>query len=158
MIEAVIALGSNKGDRIENLNKAIKSLSYLPEIKINRISNFYETKPFGVPDKQQNYINGCVSLYTNLGAYTLLGGCLGIEAAMGRERKYRFCSRIIDLDLIFYGDQKYNSEELTVPHPRIRERAFVMVPLNDIFKDKKFYDYSFLDALNNICTSDIIKL
>lgn len=158
MIEAVVALGSNIGDRIKNLNKAIESLGRVPEIKINKISNFYETKPFGVPDQQQNYVNGCISVYTNLSAYALLGVCLGIEAAMGRERKYRFCSRIIDLDLIFYGDEKYNSKELTVPHPRIKERAFVMVPLSDIFECKKFYDYSFFDELNNMNTSDIIEL
>ena len=155
MTEAIIALGSNLGYRKSNLNKAIESLRLVPGVKVIKVSNFYETVPFGVPDKQNNYINCCVRISTELSAHALLGDCLGIEAANGRKREFKFSARVLDMDLLLYGGCKYNTQELIVPHPRIRERAFVIIPMGDICENKTFYNFDFSQEFNVIDRSGI---
>lgn len=150
MTEAIISLGSNMGDRKLNLTSAINALETVPGIEIVESSSLYETIPFCVPDEQSNYLNCCVKVSVELSAHALLGVCLGIEAAMGRERKFRFCSRIIDIDLLLYADHTYSTKELTVPHPRIRERAFVIVPMGDLCEDKIFYNFDFSFEFNTL--------
>ncbi len=156
--EAILGIGSNIGDREKNLNMAIESISLIPNTKILRISKFYETVPFNVPDKQENYFNCCIRLSTRLKPHTLLGACLGIEAAMGRVRKYRFCSRVIDIDLLLYGNYKCSDEDLILPHPRMHERAFVLVPMMDICENMKFYDFNFSSILTKLDLSEVIPL
>lgn len=150
MSYAIAGLGSNIGNRSENLNKAIEALRSLPKTSVESISGFYETKPFGVPNKQEDYLNCCILLNTKLSASMLLGGFLGIEAALGRVRTFKFAERIIDIDLLLYDDMIMNEEDLTLPHPRIKERAFVLVPLNDICKDQTFYNFCFKEEYNKI--------
>lgn len=155
MVEAIVSIGSNIGSKLDNLNAAIKSLGMIPKTSISKISRFYETEPFGVTDVQDKFINCCARLSTELSADTLLGICFGIESAMGRKREYRFSPRIIDIDLLLYDNDKYNTKNLIIPHPRILERAFVMVPLDDVCEDQKFHYFNFSNELNGIDKSGV---
>lgn len=132
MSQAVIALGTNMGDRIANLNQALRHISRLPNVKIIAGSKVYETDPVGKTD-QNRFYNAVVLVDTTSSPQVLLGECLGIEAAMGRLRLEVNGPRVIDLDLLVYENYKSESFELTLPHPRILERAFVMKPLSDLF-------------------------
>lgn len=156
--EALLALGSNIGDKEKNLDFAIKSVRLVPTTVVLDISNFYETEPFRVPDKQDNYINCCIKIKTALSSEALLGVCLGIEAAMGRKREYKSASRIIDIDLLLYGDKKKDTDELTIPHPGIKDRPFVLLPMNDICYQKSFRGFDFSEAFNKIDKKDIRQI
>ncbi len=129
---AVIGLGTNLGNRLDNLNRAVKALSLLPGVKITAGSGVYETEPVGVTE-QPKFYNAVLLAQVTASPAVLLGGCLGIEAAMGRVREEKNGPRIIDIDLLIYENVKSESFELTLPHPRITERAFVMRPLADLF-------------------------
>jgi len=143
---AILSLGANLGDRKTQLLQAINSLGHLPYTSVKEISSFYETPPFGVDPNQPKYLNCCVSVKTTLSPAALLGACLGIEAAMNRVRPHSEVKapRPIDIDLLLYEGFCSNTDELTVPHPRMAERAFVLVPLSDIFPEAKadWFDYS----------------
>ena len=128
MSEAVIALGTNMGNRIENINAAVRAIARLSGVKILKASAIYETEPVGC-EEDDKYYNAALLVETSVSPAVLLGECLGIESAMGRFRTRRNEPRIIDLDLILYESFRSESYELTVPHPRILERAFVMAPL-----------------------------
>ena len=143
MNEAILALGSNLGNRKENLKLAIKKINSLNNTTIDSVSGFYETEPFEVPDKQNKYINCCIKVSTNLNPEKLLEKCLQIESSMGRTRPYRFAPRIIDIDLLLYENEIINTEKLTLPHPRMKERLFVLLPMSDICKDLKFKLWDF---------------
>ncbi len=132
MSQAVIAIGTNLGNRIENINFAVRALARLPGVKILKASSVYETKPVGITE-QPDFYNAALLVETTASPFTLLGACLGIEASMGRTREAKNGPRILDLDIILYEGFKSESFELTVPHPRLLERAFVMAPLNDLF-------------------------
>ncbi|MDQ5984048.1 MAG: 2-amino-4-hydroxy-6-hydroxymethyldihydropteridine diphosphokinase [Eubacteriales bacterium SKADARSKE-1] len=136
-------MGTNLGDRELNIANAILAIKSLPKTKVIEVSKKYITKPFMVPDKQEDYLNCCVKIETKLQAQTLLGACLGIEAAMGRQRTFKNSSRVIDIDLLLYEGEKSDTDDLVLPHPRIRERAFVMVPLSDICVDKNILGFDF---------------
>ena len=131
---AYIALGSNMGDRGENLNRAVWALASIPGIRIGALSRVYETKPVGYA-RQENFYNAVIRVDTTLTPRALLGACLGIEAGMGRLRGRKNGPRVIDLDLLLYEGKVCQSEELTLPHPRMEERAFVLSPLCDILQD-----------------------
>lgn len=130
--EAVIGIGTNLGERLLNMNEAVRALSLLPHTKVIAASHIYETEPVGVT-KQPKFLNANILLDTDVSPLTLLGACLGIEAAFGRKRIIKDGPRIIDLDLLIFENVKSESFELTLPHPRILQRAFVMVPLLDLF-------------------------
>ena len=155
MNKAVIGIGTNIGNRLENIRNSLDSLEKLPDTTIIKSSRIYETKPWGYTD-QQNFYNCCILVDTSLSPSALLGALLGIEAALGRIREFKNGPRIIDLDLLLYEDETINTEELTVPHPRIKERAFVLYPLRDLFEDEKFNSYSFSDALEKADENDIV--
>ena len=158
MKEAVIGLGTNLYDREGNLKKALGALRELPETTIEEISSIYETKPFETPDFQSNYLNCCAKIKTNLSPEMLLGACLGIEAAMGRVRLYKNAARIIDLDLLLYQNVSVFTKNLILPHPRIKERAFVMVPLSDLYKNKIALDFDFKSELSQVKSEDEVVL
>lgn len=143
MLEAVLSLGSNMGDREFYLRSAVEALKNIPGIKLVSVSSVYETEPFGVSDSQGKYLNCCVLIKTNLPPFALLGVCLGIETKLGRQRPYRFAPRTIDIDIIFYENEIINDENLTLPHPRMEERAFVLVPMMDILPGGKFKSFDF---------------
>lgn len=149
MSKAVIALGTNLGDRIGNINLAVRALSRLPGIKITAGSAVYETEPVGMLD-QPKFYNAVVLVETSLSPSALLGACLGIEAAMGRVRQEKDGPRIIDLDVLLYEGFRSESFELTLPHPRILERAFVMKPLMDIFPSGRALGLFFGPALREV--------
>lgn len=155
MHEAAIELGANLGNKKENIDMAIKAISRLPKTNVLKASSYYETEPFGVPDKQENYINCCIKIETELLPQTLLGALLGIEASMGRIRTFKNASRIIDIDLLLYEDQCINTSDLKLPHPEILNRPFVLVPLSDIYTDKITPAFDFSSQLENMDTSGV---
>lgn len=154
MSQAVIGIGTNMGDRLENIKNALDALSLLPKAEVIKCSRLYETKPWGYKE-QQNFYNCCVLVETSLSPKALLGALLGIEAGLGRIREFKNGPRIIDLDLLLYDDMELSDEELTVPHPRIKERAFVLYPLKDLFDDEKFNSFDFSDALEKSDKNEI---
>ena len=131
MKEAFIALGSNIGDGGKNLDEAVRALSLVPGIEVRKVSSYIITEPWGYAE-QPDFTNAVVSVLTTLSPEALLGVCLGIEAGMGRVRKIKNGPRIIDLDLLTYEGETRNTAELVLPHPRMRERSFVMIPYNEI--------------------------
>ncbi|AFZ42710.1 2-amino-4-hydroxy-6-hydroxymethyldihydropteridin epyrophosphokinase [Halothece sp. PCC 7418] len=129
-IPSAIALGSNLGDSQNILEQAIHQLGTDPAVKVNAVSSWYETLPIG--PAQPNYLNGCALLTSSLSPGELLATLLQIETAFGRVRQERWGARTLDLDLLLYDDQVIETEDLQLPHPRMRERAFVLVPLAEI--------------------------
>lgn len=131
MKEAYLGMGTNIGDREKNLRAAIDALTHLPKTQVEAISSVYETAPVGYLD-QADFLNLCVRIQTGLSPHALLGACLGIEAAMGRERPFKNAPRVLDIDLLLYEGVQLATEELTLPHARMGERAFVLAPLAEI--------------------------
>lgn len=132
MHDVFLSLGSNLGDRHENIKKALNALKNLCDTKLISTSNMYETEPLGVPDKQNLYINCCAHIQTKLSPHALLGACLGIESALGRKRTFKNAARVIDIDVLTYDDIIINTQELILPHPRMNERSFILDPLSEI--------------------------
>lgn len=133
---AAIALGSNLvsefGDREANLREAVRRLGELGEVKA--VSRFYDTEPVGYID-QPRFLNGAVVLATALDPAELMRALLEIERGMGRERVVEKGPRVIDLDLLLYRDRVMNTAELTLPHPEMQERSFVLMPLSQVAGD-----------------------
>jgi 2-amino-4-hydroxy-6-hydroxymethyldihydropteridine diphosphokinase len=130
---AAIALGSNLGDRQAQLDAAVRRLSSI--LDNLQQSRWYDTAPVGVPFDQPRYLNGAVVGETTLSARQLLDQLLAIEQAGGRTRPSPLAPRTLDLDLILYGNQRIQQPGLVVPHPRFRERLFVLEPLAAIAPD-----------------------
>ncbi len=156
MSEAVIALGSNLGNRIENLNAAVRAIAKLSGVKILKTSSVYETEPVDCEDDAK-FLNAAILVEASVSPAMLLGECLGIEAAMGRVRTKKNAPRIIDLDLILYEGFKSESFEMTVPHPRVLERAFVMAPLLDLYPSGRAPGMFFGPRLRDLGMDGIIK-
>ncbi len=131
---AYVALGSNMGNGAENINAALDALNLVPGIRVEAASPVYETKPWGF-EAQHNFSNSCARLAVDISPEALLGVCLGIEAGMGRIRQFRNGPRIIDIDLIIYENEVRNTSELVLPHPRLTDRDFVLVPLADVAQE-----------------------
>ena len=133
---AAIGLGSNLasqyGDREANLREAVRRLGELGEVKA--VSRFYDTEPVGFRE-QPRFLNGAAVLETDLPPVELMRALLEIERAMGRERVVAKGPRVIDLDLLLYGNHVMNTAELTLPHPEMQERRFVLEPLSEIAGD-----------------------
>jgi 2-amino-4-hydroxy-6-hydroxymethyldihydropteridine diphosphokinase len=129
----VVALGSNLGDREAHLSFAVARLA---KVLFNvRHSTWHDTAPVGVPDEQPRYLNGVVIGETTLSARQLLEELLAIERTAGRTRPSPLASRTLDLDLILFGSERIQQPGLVVPHPRFRERLFVLEPLADLAPD-----------------------
>jgi 2-amino-4-hydroxy-6-hydroxymethyldihydropteridine diphosphokinase len=134
-VVAAVALGSNLGDRIAHLNHAIARLQeFLGNL---RVSRFYDTVPVGAAGPQPLFLNAAAVGKTPMPARELLEAMLAIEQERGRERPYQNAPRSLDLDLILYGDAVIDEPTLVVPHPRFRERRFVLEPLAEIAPDLK---------------------
>lgn len=132
-IPCAIALGSNLGDSLSTLEAALQQLAQTPGIKVLRVSPWYKTRPLG--PAQPDYLNGCALLGVTLSPQAVLTTLLAIEDQFGRVREERWGPRTLDLDVLFYGDLVLQTPDLTIPHPRLGERAFVLVPLADIAPD-----------------------
>lgn len=133
-ILAHLALGANLADRFEALREATRRIAAEPEISLLARSRIYETPPWGKTD-QPAFANAALTLRTSLAPRALLETCLEIERAMGRVRLERWGPRRIDIDVLTYGDEHIAEPHLTIPHPAIADRAFVLVPLLEIAPD-----------------------
>lgn len=151
----ILSIGTNLGDKLENLKLAVKALDNLCKTKVVEISSVYETEPFGVLEKQENYYNCCLILETNLQLSTLLGAALGIESALGRKRSHKNASRIIDIDLIYAEGKAISTEDLVLPHPRALQRAFVLVPIYEMIGEKELLNFDFYGSLKKLDTSTV---
>jgi len=127
-----LALGTNLGDRMDNLRRAIAALS--PSVKVTALSPVYETPPWGYAD-QPAFLNMALAGKTDLEPLALITFLKKLETELGREKTFRNGPRLIDMDILFYDDLVFNQDDLVIPHPRLHERAFVLVPLNDIAPD-----------------------
>jgi len=134
MVDCYIAIGSNLGDRIANTNGAIKLLRSNRNIKVEKISSLMETDPQGGPP-QSKFLNQVLKIKTSLSAQKLLEAIRVIEDKLGRIRSIKNGPRTIDLDILLYGDKEIRNAQLTVPHPRMFERSFVVIPLLEIEPD-----------------------
>lgn len=126
-----IALGSNLGEKKANIHKAVELISELDDVEVTGRSCVYRTKPEGGPD-QDEYLNMALRIETPISPGDLLSRLKGLEKSMGRVDRPRNHPRIIDMDLIFYGEAVENSDSISIPHPRAHERIFVLEPLSDI--------------------------
>ena len=126
-----LSLGSNMGDRFEMLRQAVAQLVEHPAVTVTRISSLYETDPVGYTD-QEPFLNMVVQVETELTALALLDVCQVIEQNLNRKRLVRWGPRTIDLDILLYNQDRIETDRLTVPHPRMSERAFVLIPLLEI--------------------------
>lgn len=127
-----LSLGSNLGDRAKNLAKAISSLA--PQVQPLIQSSIYQTEPWGYSD-QPNFLNQVVKAETTLDPFDLLDYLKATESQLGRQETFRFGPRLIDIDILLYDDLIVDTHKLTIPHPRIYERAFVLIPLSEIAPD-----------------------
>ncbi|HOQ10184.1 MAG TPA: 2-amino-4-hydroxy-6-hydroxymethyldihydropteridine diphosphokinase [Syntrophomonadaceae bacterium] len=134
-----ISLGSNMGSKRENLAQAVELISNIPGVKLKNRSSLYETEPWGKTD-QDKFLNQVIEIETSLPPRELLKELQDIEINMGRQRKEKWGPRIIDLDILLYGNEVLDDPQLAIPHPRMRERLFVLVPLAEIGADLRFPD------------------
>jgi 2-amino-4-hydroxy-6-hydroxymethyldihydropteridine diphosphokinase len=130
-VKVVLAVGSNLGDRLANLQAGVAALCAGPGLGEVTVSPVYETDPVGGP-AQPDYLNAVLVAQTSLPACAVLGRCLAAETALGRVRGQRWGPRTLDVDVIVYGDLASSDPELTLPHPRAHERAFVLAPWHDV--------------------------
>lgn len=134
MSRVLIAFGGNLGDVDENLRRAVEAVAGLPGTRLRRVSSLYRTAPVGVLD-QPSFVNGALAVDTTLDPEALLEHLLAIERDLGRTREVRWGPRTVDLDLILWGDRQVATPSLEIPHPRMAERGFVLVPLAEIAPD-----------------------
>ena len=128
LVRAYIALGSNLGDRIGQMQSALKALAADNQLKVLQISPLYENRAVGM-EEAGDFLNAMAEVETSMAPLELLDFCLGVESKLGRVRTKEWAPRTIDLDIIAYGDEVIEHERLQVPHPRIAERDFVVHPL-----------------------------
>jgi len=133
-MKAVLGLGGNIGDMHAHMDAAVQALGRLPKTTVLRESTRIVTAPVGYTD-QPDFLNSVVEIDTELSPHALLGACLGIEAAIGRVRTFPNAPRVIDIDVLLIEGFESDSPELTVPHPRMYERDFVMLPLRELYPD-----------------------
>lgn len=132
--EVLIGLGGNIGDPLAAMRSALAALDDHPDCKVERVSSVWKTPPWGVTD-QPDFLNASAAVSTRLEPRQFLDLCLSIEKELKRVRDQRWGPRSIDIDILFFGDHIIGEEGLNVPHPRIADRAFVLVPLAEIAPD-----------------------
>lgn len=157
MAKAYLGLGSNIGDKKGHLDKAIELLKQQEKITVRNISSYYETDPVGYID-QDLFLNIVVEIETQLEPYKLLEYCNRIEEILKRKRILRWGPRTIDVDILLYEDFISDDEKLIIPHPRMKERAFVMVPLYEINQNVVIDSTNIKDIINNLDIKGIRKV
>lgn len=156
-MKAVLGIGTNIGDRLKNIESVYSSLELLPNTRIIKKSSVYETEPWGY-ENQDRFLNCVVLVDTELSPNALLGACLGIEAALGRVRKFKNGPRIIDVDILLLENTEISTDELTVPHRFIKQRDFVLVPLHDLFPKNEAFGCNFEAEYNSTDKSKLTKI
>ena len=157
MVKAYLGLGSNMGNKRENINRAVELLDTGENIIVTGLSSYYETEPVGYLD-QDLFLNIVVEINTNLGPYELLDYCNNIEKELKRKRTITWGPRTIDIDILCYEGLSSREDKLSVPHPRMMERAFVMVPLYELTKDIIIDGMAIRDIMQDLDTQGIRKL
>jgi 2-amino-4-hydroxy-6-hydroxymethyldihydropteridine diphosphokinase len=153
-----IALGSNLGNRLDNLQGGLDALFDAPGLALVAVSPVYRTAPVGGP-QQPDYLNAVLIATTTLPAHAVLERCQGVEAVFGRVRDETWGPRTLDLDIIVYGDVVSDDPELTLPHPRAHERAFVLAPWHDIDPDAEIPSWGQVsDLLAKVGSAEIQRL
>nr|WP_321459527.1 2-amino-4-hydroxy-6-hydroxymethyldihydropteridine diphosphokinase [uncultured Cohaesibacter sp.] len=155
--EVFISLGGNIGDPAITIEDALATLSSRKGVRVLSRSPYYITPPWGKTD-QAEFVNACAKLRTSLSPAALLAVCLSVEKSMGRIRNEHWGPRIIDIDLLTYGDAVVDEEDLKIPHPYISERAFVLVPLRDLAPDFSLNGVSIDTMLENLDVTGISQL
>lgn len=153
MNKSYLGLGTNMGDRLNYISEALKILNSNPNINITKKSKLYETKAWGYKD-QADFLNMCVEIKTSLNPNELLKACQGVEIDLNRERIIRWGPRTIDVDILFFNDIIVQEENLEIPHPRIKERAFVLIPLIDLNDKLKIDNISINEYLKSLTTEE----
>lgn len=157
MSKAYLGIGSNIGNTRENIEKSIELLKNNPSIIVSTISSFYETAPVGYTN-QDWFLNIVVEIDTSLNPYHLLDYCNNIEKELKRERIIRWGPRTIDIDILLYEGFSSDDEKLIVPHPRMCERAFVMIPLYEIATDLTINNKNIKDIAENLKEEEVRKI
>lgn len=152
----LLGLGANLGQPVETLQAALEALGRVPGITVCRRASFYRTAPVGYTD-QPAFTNTVAEIDTSLPPSAVLGACLGIEAALGRERTFRNAPRVVDIDLLLADGAESATPVLTLPHPRLRERAFVLVPMSELYPDCRCYGYDFSADLQAVDATQIFE-
>jgi 2-amino-4-hydroxy-6-hydroxymethyldihydropteridine diphosphokinase len=134
-VQAFLALGSNLGDRVAYLQHALDALARRDDVDVVAVSRVYATDPVGGPE-QGEYLNAVAEISTSCAPHELLDVVHGIEASAQRVRSVRFGPRTLDVDVLLYGDERVDTDELVIPHPRLHERDFVLVPLRDVAPER----------------------
>lgn len=156
-MEYILSVGTNLGDRKENINRCIEAINLLPYTDVVNQSAIYETEPVGYA-RQENFYNIILKVESIFEPHEMLGACLGIEAGFGRKRAVRFGPRIIDVDIIFAENEKIESRNLILPHPRYQQRRFILEPLLDLFADGIVYGMDIKPFIDAIDGQEIKKL
>lgn len=157
MAKAYLGLGSNIGDKKAYLDQAVALLNQQEKVSVKKTSSYYETEPVGYTD-QDVFLNIALEIDTTLEPYELLAYCNGIEETLKRKRIIRWGPRTIDIDILLYEGFSSNDERLMVPHPRMMERAFVVVPLYEIGQNIMINDMKIEDVIKKLDTEGIRKV
>jgi 2-amino-4-hydroxy-6-hydroxymethyldihydropteridine diphosphokinase len=158
MTRAFIGLGSNVGNRLQFLRRAVERLDETGGVQVARVSSVYETEPIG-PAAQPWFLNAVVEIDTSLNPFALLTRTQGIEHGLDRVTTYRWGPRTIDLDILLYGTVKVKSATLQIPHPELCERAFVMIPLLELAPEAALPDGTLVSScLNTLLPPQQLRL
>lgn len=154
----VLALGSNLGERLANLQGALDSLKDTPDVWVSAVSSVYESEPVDAPEGSKKFLNAVVLADTTLSPDTLLDRALAIEDAFGRERTERHAPRTLDVDLIVVGDHTANTDSLVLPHPKAHERGFVLVPWHELEPDAEIPEVGTIaDLLDKVGSDGVVR-
>lgn len=159
MTKVYLSLGSNMGDRQGYLQRAVEALKQLTDTEVEAVSSYYETAAWGLTD-QADFLNLALALETQLPAESLLSACQAIEKDLDRVRHEHWGPRTVDIDILLYGQEIWETEHLIVPHPFMTQRAFVLVPLLEIAEDlvEPQTGQAYEKYLSQLDTSDVRKL
>ncbi len=157
MAKVYLGIGSNMGDKKDYIDKALQLLQQHEAIKTMKMSSYYETDPVGYED-QDVFLNVVVEVETLLTPYELLDYCNGIEAKLDRKRIIRWGPRTIDIDILLYENHQLKDGKLIIPHPRMTERAFVMIPLYEIAKDIVIEGVEIKNIVDNLLQTGIRRI
>ncbi|RKD32972.1 2-amino-4-hydroxy-6-hydroxymethyldihydropteridine diphosphokinase [Thermohalobacter berrensis] len=157
MAKAYLGLGSNIGDKKYYIDSALKFLNENENINVTKVSSYYETEPVGYKE-QDCFLNVVAKIETSFSPYDLLEYCNHIEQKLKRKRLIRWGPRTIDIDILLYENFTSDDEKLTIPHPRMTERAFVMIPLYEIAQDLVIEGKSIKEIVENLEGEEINKI